>query len=132
MKTKTAALIPLIALIAACSSITPGNDPTVVNAERATQLALDTFNLIEKTEYDVYPALKLTNPTVAGEIRTFVNKIRTESPTWLLSARDLTKAYKSNRSAANKADLDTAVAVLTQATAEAVKYIALMAQTKAH
>src|SRR5678815_1123915 len=128
---KTLRLIPLIIVLASCSTIQPGNDPVVVNAERATQLALETFNLIEKTEFEVYPALKLSNPTVAAQIRTFTNKVRADSPTWLASARSLTQAYKQNRTAENKANLETAVAVLVSATAEATRYIALMATTNA-
>lgn len=107
-----------------CAGILPGNDPVVVNAERSTQLALDTFNLIEKLEFDAYPALKQADPALATQIRTFVNKLRTNQSDWLNSARTMTKAYKANRTAENKASLDTAIAVLTSATATANHYIA--------
>jgi hypothetical protein len=111
-------------LLASCATILPGNDPVVVNAERSTQIALDTFNLVEKLEYDTYAALKATDADAAAQVRTFVNRLRRESPGWLASARTLTKAYKGNRTAENKANLDTAIAVLTSATSEANHYIA--------
>ena len=125
MKTKTNILIPfLILLMAGCAEILPGNDPVVVNAERTTQLALDTFNTIEKLEYDTYPALKATDADTAAKVRTFVNVLRAKSPQWLSSARTLTRAYKENRTVENKANLDTAIAVLTSATSTANQYIA--------
>lgn len=119
----------LALLLASCSTILPGNDPVVVNAERAITTARATFDLVEKTEYDTYPALKAVNPSVAVEIRTFVNKVRASRQKWEQSATDLKNAYKKNRNADNKASLDTGLAVLTSATAQAVTYIALMAQT---
>lgn len=119
-------LIPIVALLlmAGCAGLLPGNDPVVVNAERTTQLALDTFNVIEKLEFDTYAALKQTDAATAIKVRTFVNILRAKSPQWLASARTLTKAYKENRTAENKANLDTAIAVLTSATSTANNYIA--------
>lgn len=127
------ALIPFIVLLVGCSStgILPGNDPNVVAAEKAISTAQATFDLVEKTEYDVYPGLKAANPTVAAEIRTFVNNLRANQKQWLQSATDLKNSYKSNRTPENKANMDTAIAVITEATAQSVKYIALMAQTHA-
>lgn len=125
MKTqRTIAPIVALLLMAGCAGILPGNDPVVVNAERSTQLAVDTFNLIEKLEFDAYPALKLADAASAAKIRTFVNGLRAHQAEWLASARTLTKAYKENRTTENAANLDTAIAVLTAATSTANQYIA--------
>lgn len=130
MKTKTLPILTVL-LLTSCASILPGNDPVVVRAEQATQLAFDTFNLVEKTEFDTYAALKATSPSTAAQVRTFVNSLRRQGPEWLASARTLTHAYKANRSPENAASLSTAIAVLTSATLEANKYIAMMATTHA-
>jgi hypothetical protein len=101
-----------------CSSIAPGNDPLVVNAERTTTLAVDTFDLFVKWEYD--------NRTVLSkvpQIRKAADRIRTQAPTWLSTARNLTKAYKANRTLENKANLETAITVLRTALAEARVYL---------
>lgn len=117
--------IPLLALLlCSCASILPGNDPVVVNAERSTQLAVDTFNVIEKLEFDTYPALKAADPASAAKIRGFVNSLRVHQNEYLTSARTMTKAYKANRSPSNQANLDTAIAVLTALTSTANQYIA--------
>jgi hypothetical protein len=107
-----------------CATLLPGNDPVVVHAEQTTQIALDTFNAIEKTEYATYPTLKEMAPAAAIEVRTFVNSLRRHEHDWLLTARNLTKAYKSNRTPENKASLYTALAVLQAAIDESNKYIA--------
>lgn len=114
----------VLLLLASCASILPGNDPVVVRAEQATIIAKDTFNLVEKLDFDAYPAFKLADARAAGQERTFVNTLRHNDQTWLASARTATAAYKGNRSAENKANLDTAIAVLSAATSEANKYIA--------
>ncbi len=125
MKQTRNLIVPFLVLaMVSCSGILPGNDPVVVNAERSTQLALDTFNTIEKLEFDTYSALKQADPATATKVRTFVNVLRAKSPQWLSSARTLTMAYKENRTAENKASLETAIAVLTSATSTANTYIA--------
>ena len=50
--------------------------------------------------------------------------MRTIAPAPISSARTLTRAYKENRTVENKANLDTAIAVLTSATSTANQYIA--------
>jgi hypothetical protein len=114
-----AALPFAIALLGTgCSSIAPGNDALVVNAERTTTLAVDTFDLFVKWEYDNRVVL-----SKVPEIRKAADHIRTNGPTWLTTARNLTKAYKSNRTLENKANLETAITVLRTALAEARTYL---------
>lgn len=129
MKTQTPLVIILALFLGACATIQIGQDPVVVNAERSTQLALDTFNVIEKLEIDSYAAFKATDAAAAAKVRIFVNNLRRNQAEWAASARTLTKAYKENRTAENKASLATAIAVLTAATTTANQYI-LEIQTK--
>ncbi len=122
-----AALIFLPAfLFSGCQTapVAPGNDPIVVHAEQTTRIALDTFKTIEKIEFDSYSTIKQIDPAVAAEIRTFVNSIRRQSPDWLQTARNVTEAYQMNRTAGNKASLDSAMAVLQVAIDESKKYLA--------
>ncbi len=126
--TGTSNTTPLLALAAlpfaiallgtGCSSIAPGNDALVVNAERTTTLAVDTFDLFVKWEFDNRSVL-----SKVPEIRKAADHIRTNGPTWLATARNLTKAYKANRILQNKANLETAITVLRTALAEARTYL---------
>lgn len=113
-------VLPLMAAVlgAGCSSIAPGNDPVVVNAERTTRLALETFDLFVKWEYDNRAVL-----AKVPEIRQAADQIRRDGPSWLSSARVLTRAYKDSRTAENKADLETALVVLRAALERARLYL---------
>jgi hypothetical protein len=128
MKTKqTNAVITLLAFfIWGCAAVQTGNDPVVVHAEQTTTLAVSTFKLIEKSEYESYDSLKAQSPGTAATIRNYVNTLRSHQNEWLTTARDLTKAYKNNRTPENKASLATALAVLSEAIAQSNKYLAEM------
>jgi hypothetical protein len=103
-----------------CASITPGNDPVVVNAERITALGADTFDTFLHFEADNSGALK----TVSPDIHKFAEALRRNGQTWLLTARSLTKAYKLNKTPENKTSLQTALAVISEAVAQANNYVA--------
>lgn len=113
-----AAMLPLSLGLVGCASIQPGNDPVVVNAERTTQLAVDVFDTFLKWEYDNRQALAAT-----PEVRKAADFIRASGQTWLVSARSMTQAYKQHRTPENKANLDTAIATLRAAIAEARNYL---------
>lgn len=98
--------------------VTPGNDPVVVQAERTTQLALDVFDTFLLWEHNNRQALLDLDP----KIKVAADFIRERGQTWLETSRAMTKAYKENRSDANKANLDTALAVLRAGVGEAQKY----------
>lgn len=126
----TAALLCIIStfsLFQSCAppqgGYAPGADPIVVNAERDTNLAYDAFEAVKKADIDVYPAWKQIDAKSAGAFRTYVNYIRANERTWLTTARTMTKAYKYNRTAENKANLDTAMKVVLAATKEANAYL---------
>ncbi|MCL4179167.1 MAG: hypothetical protein KJ072_15675 [Verrucomicrobia bacterium] len=112
------AIVPLSLVLVGCSAIQPGNDPVVVNAERTTQLAVDVFDTFLKWEYDHRQSLSVT-----PEIRKAADFIRAKGQDWLTTARSMTKAYKANRTPENKANLDTAMAVLRMAVTEARHYL---------
>lgn len=107
-------LIVMLALtLLGCASIAPGSDPVVVNAERTTTLALEVFDAFLSWEY--------TNREVLSsrpEIKKVADVIRRDGINWLETSRRLTKAYKANRNDQNKANLETAVSVLSAALSE--------------
>ena len=96
--------------------VTPGNDPVVVQAERATELSLDVFDSFLRWEY-------ANQETVGCDVKQAADRIRRDGTRWLESARALTKAYKQNRTPKNKANLDTALWVLQISVEEAISYM---------
>lgn len=98
-------------LLSGCATIQPGNDPVLVNAERTTATAYDTF--------DSFFALERQNDSYvkahAPAIHKFTNDLRRNAPKYLHTARALTETYRVTRTAENKANLVTAIAVLTEA-----------------
>ncbi len=121
-KKNSLALLSLLVL-ASCVTTQPGNDPVVVTAERDTRLAEDTFALVAQTEQQARPTLVAIDYKLALQIKHGVDLIRVQSKKWVESARLLTKTYKSNRSAANKANLQTALATLEAGLSDAQKYL---------
>jgi len=108
----------LLALLLAQGCVTPGSDPVVVNAERTTQLALDVFDTFLLWEYTNRATLQVLDP----KIKDAADFIRARGQTWLETARAMTKAYKENRTFENKANLNTALAVLRAGMGEAERY----------
>ncbi len=102
-----------------CAGIQPGNDPVVVNAERSTSVAVDTFDSLFRVEAANHELLKANAPQVVAG----VNLLRRNAPHWISSVRALTVAYKSNRSAQNKANLETALSVLEAGISQARTYL---------
>lgn len=114
----TAAMVPLSLMLVGCGSIQPGHDPVVVNAERTTQLAVDVFDTFLQWEYANREALSAT-----PEVRQSADFIRARGQDWLVTARSMTQAYKRNRTPENKANLDTAMAVLRAGITQARHYL---------
>lgn len=101
-----------------CNGVAPGHDPILVRAEQTTQIALETFDSFLKWEYDNRQALSKT-----PEIKKLADGIRASGISWLKSAREMTEAYRLNRTPEAKADLETALAVLSSALNEAKVYL---------
>lgn len=110
-------LVAALLFSGGCKTLT-GNDPVVVDAEKSTSIAFETINTFLKLEYDNQAIIKQQAPAV----HTYANYVRIHSPQWISTARALTNAYKSNRTPANKANLQTALAVLTQAISQIGQY----------
>jgi outer membrane biogenesis lipoprotein LolB len=109
MKTILAAIA--LCLLTACATIRPGNQSAEVRAEQTLSVslaALDSFITFEHRRSADVPAL----------VRDVARRIRSEAPKALDSANNLRLAYKSNRTAANEANLFTALAVVDSMLAE--------------
>lgn len=106
-----------IVAIVSCSTIQPGNDPVVVDAERVQNVSKDTLDAFVTYERNNDAVLRSLNPA----IHTYANYVRAHGQQWLRILQAEKLAYKNNRTAENKANLLTAVAVLE----EAVKQIGI-------
>jgi hypothetical protein len=101
---------PILAIIAACllsACVTtkPGSQTAEIRAEQVLAVsvnALDSFIAFEHRRRDDVPPL----------VRDVARRIRLEAPKALDSANNLRLAYKANRTAANEANLFTALAVV--------------------
>jgi hypothetical protein len=118
-----ALLVLLSAFAAGCAAIKPGNDPVVVRAEQATKSAIAIIDSFVKYEYDN----RLLLQTVEPKVKLAADKMRVNAPQAFASARNLTKAYKLNRTAENKANLNTIIMVLDQMAQEATALISKFA-----
>ena len=116
--TRTVLSILLVLFAASCAGIAPGHDPVVVNAERTTVLALDAVDTFLLWEFENRTAL-----AAVPEIKERADYLRRHAPAWFTTARDLTRAYKQNRTAANKVNLDTVIVILKRASAQANQYL---------
>ncbi len=112
-QTKKLLLLPLLILLVGCAT-----DP-VINAEKTTSVANDTFNAFVILERNNEAYLKTVNPG----IHQYANIVRRNGVQWLQTARALTVAYKTNKTADNKANLDTALAVINAAVIQSQSYI---------
>lgn len=121
MKHTKLSLLTIIALLfASCAVIQPGNDPVLVNAERTTAAAYTTFDSFLALERSQDALVKVTAP----EVHKFANNLRANGKNWLQTARAETEAYRSHRTAANKADLNTIIAILQTALSQITVYSA--------
>jgi hypothetical protein len=134
LKLQISPLLIAAILCTGCASILPGNDPVVVNAERVTTVAADTFDTFLKTEYDSRASLKAVSPSTYAAVHSYAEFLRApdangvpRAKQYLQSARALTAAYKANRTAENKANLQTILATISAALTETQKYLGQVA-----
>jgi hypothetical protein len=109
----------LFPLLVGCSILTPGSDAVIVNAERTERVAFHSVDAFLSIEKDNAATLK----TVSPEIHKYAETLRHNAPSWFRSARALTETYKSNRSVQNKANLQSALALLETAQSQANDYM---------
>lgn len=88
-------------------------DQIITDAEKTTKIADDTFNTFLKLDYDNQTFLKKSAPSVHA----FAEYLRKDDRAlnWLKQARSATKAFKENRTADNKANLQTLIATIKKA-----------------
>jgi len=106
-------------LLYGCAGIAPGNDPVVVDAEKSTSVFVETLNTFFQLEYQNRDLIKAKLP----QVHQYAEVMRLNAPTWIATARDLTKTYKTNRTPDNKANLQTAIATLTKALTDLQYYL---------
>ena len=138
MKLKTILLIPIVAAFLSfqgCQALTqlthPGevvltqaetSDQLVLRAEQTAETAKATFGILFHLEKDNQDALLQVNPA----IHDFTNRLKKDNYAigLIQSLRNATKAFKSNRTTSNQANLNTYLLTLNQVLADANKYIA--------
>ena len=109
-------LLPLL-LCGGCSGLQVGADPVVVNAERTLQVARATLDAFVRFEFH-------NRAQCPPEVQSAAEKIRRDAPEWFARVVRLKQSYKLNRGADQKADLLTAVSVLSTAASEAATALA--------
>ena len=109
-------LLPLL-LAGGCATLKPGADPVVVNAERTIEVARATLDAFVRFEFN-------HRAKCPPEVQASAERIRKAAPEWFARALRLKAAYKQNRGADHKADLLTAIAVLSTAASEAATALA--------
>jgi len=112
-------LLPL--LLTGCGTLQTGADPLVVNAERTIEVARVTLDSFLKFEFN-------HRAKCPPAVQESAERIRRHAPEWFHRAHRLKLAYKQNRGPDQKADLLTALAVLTTAASEAATALAAHAQ----
>lgn len=88
-------------------------DQIIVDAEKTTKIADDTFNTFLKLDYENRTFIKERAPSVHA----FAEYLRKDDRAlnWLRQARSATKAFKTNRTSDNQANLQTLIATIKQA-----------------
>lgn len=107
----------LVASLCGCAAIQPGNDPTVVNAERTIASAQAVVDSFLSFEYQNRPSLPY-NVTKAAD------KLRVEFPVALNHALALKASYQGAKSADTANALSIALEVLRTLQATANSYLA--------
>src|SRR6185436_10876791 len=105
-----ALLLPLSALFSGCASVAPGNDPLIVNAERAETTAVSTFDLVLSIDDSARAFWASNAPAFHG----FAEYLRTPVPTldpartparraaaYVIDLNITKNIYRGNRNASN-------------------------------
>lgn len=106
---KFAYTLLVVCLIGAgCSSILPGNDPLIVNAERAEKIADTTFTTFVNVEYANRERLLQANP----QIEKLADKVRVGWTNWVQKLDAALLNYKHSKTPENASALAQAQAVV--------------------
>lgn len=114
----TLPLILAVALMSGPIGCQTTGDPILVNAQKATETAFNTF--------DLFVHLEKANRPLADSIDPAIHKaaedIRKHGLDWIDSANNAMHAYQTNRDDTSKSTLQKALADLSAGLAEARKY----------
>lgn len=109
------ALAGPMTLLSGCKNgaftVAPGADPVVVTAEQSISTAWNVVNTFVEFEL-------AHRSSVGPDVTAIADTIRREAPDKFRLARSLMASYKNNRTAENKANLDTALAVVLELSAK--------------
>ena len=112
-----------------CSTLAPegvyGRDKLLYEVDKTVVDAYQIFDSFLKIERDNRDVLFRISP----EIKQAADKIRADGPQWIASAIATRDAYKTQPGTDTKNALDSAMRVLRQGIAQAIKY-SIQAQTK--
>jgi len=118
--TKPPSAVPLILLAglllgSGCSSIAPGSDPIVVNAQRSMSASFDLVDAFLRWEY-------VNRHAVARDVTDAADIIRTKFPPAFEATKSVLATYRANKTPEAKADLMTWLATLREIEAQARVY----------
>jgi hypothetical protein len=111
--------IPIAGTVTGCASVDEGSDPIVVNAERVAQASFEIMDAFVLYEHNNREMLRGVSP----EIEKAANSIRTDGRAAIDQLRAATKAYKLNRTAENKASVDTWIKLVETLKSTALRYL---------
>lgn len=109
-----------------CSTFNPPTmsvavtDQVILRAEQAAEAADLSFNTFVHLERDNEALLKETGPA----IHSWANQVRLHGQDWVRALRSATRTFKANRTPANEATLQTALATLIDLTSKTNAYLA--------
>lgn len=98
-----------LTVLSGCAQVLPGQDVLVVRAEQTAAGAFEIMDAFVEMEEANREKLR----QLAPEIERAANKIRRDGRKALEELRNVTRVYKQNRTAENKASLITWMAVVT-------------------
>lgn len=116
------ALTAVVGLSGGCAQLDEGADPVVVRAEQTAAGAFELMDAFVQMEFNNRESLRQLSP----EIEKAANAVRVDGRKALEELRIATQVYKRNRSAENKATVQTWIA-----TTENLKRLALQHLTSA-
>lgn len=112
--------IVLVGCSGGCAALDKGADPVVVRAEQTYQGASQIFKSFTTFEFNNRAYLQ----GVSGDIEKAANTIRTDGFDALVALQNATIAYKSHRTANNKANLETWLATVEKLDGIVTEYLA--------
>lgn len=122
---RTIAALTLAVLVVGCSSIAPGNDPFVVEAEKDLRTA---FHVV-----DSFLAWEHANrATVGSDATKTADHLRRQFPGYLASAKTVLESYKANKDPGTRGSLETWLTTINTAMLQALAHLPSETAAKAY